>query len=261
MTRERGNRQAFEAEEARALRLFRAAIIVFLCLAAVGFASAQADVDTRTLFEQRFSSWDNWCTVQGNHLLTIGPEFKGLVDLGPPATGLLVEKMKKADAHQAGALAEALLRITKKRYPPTILKPDDAAKRVALLSQWWQEGRKGTKAAFTTAVAHWKTAKAKSKLLEVDAMTISYDDVNKTIVRKPTQEMTDLQRAYDELDNMGIEILPCLIEQFQAGEYDLLPLFSELSRVGATGKTVEERAQSLRKWWEAHKEMWVLPEK
>ena len=240
----------------------RVILLILLMLIGVGMARAQQNPDIRALFEQRCDAWEAWCGTQGMHLLTTGAEFNSLVDLGPPAAPYFVEKMSATSPREAAALAEALGRITKKHFPAMLVKPDDPAKLVALTLQWWKDGPKSTNKAFDAAFARWKVAKAKSKLLmSVDAINVTYDDVHKTIIRAPAHNVTDFQRAYDELAAMGIAILPNIIAQFQAKEYDLLPLFTDLTRNGAPGNTPADRAEALLKWWNQNKELWILPGK
>ena len=222
-------------------------------------AGAEAVTEVRMQFDQRYAAWDTWCGAQTTKTLAAGPEFNSLVTLGPPAAAYFVEKMGKATPRQAAALAEGLARITKKRFPAAVVSADTPEQLVQAYQQWWTEGRKGTRAAFDACYARWKDAKAKSNLMmSVESTTITFDDVTKTIVKKPTHEVTDLQRAYDELTDMGIDILPLIIDKFHANDADLLPLFADLTHTGAKGKNAAERAQNQCRWWELHKDAWLL---
>ena len=86
-----------------------------------------------------------------------------------------------------------------------------------------------------------------------------YDDVSKQVETKVTR--TDLGQAYQGINDLGIDALPLIVDRIKHADYDLLPLFGELT--GGEGVThvgsLEERISFTLEWWETNKKDWLLP--
>ena len=88
---------------------------------------------------------------------------------------------------------------------------------------WWDEGRKLTPQVFAKKYAAYKSAKAE-----------------------------DVKAKYTLLQNMGIIILPNLLEKIEGGDSDLIPMFNYLS-----DQKDLETAEECRIWWDANKERYA----
>ncbi len=239
------------------------------CAGVLAFAASEQStgvLDLATRFDQCFAQWQAWCAMRGETgLLTVGAEFDNLVELGPLAAPQFAMRMKQATTPREGAaLAEALSRVTGKVFPRKAWpegKYFDPAARVALFTQWWTIDRANTRAEFERVYTRWKELKAKGDLLMTyDSITISYDDTQKMVVTKKEQKRTELMQVYTDLKNMGLDLLPLIVEKLQAKDYDLLPLFSELANYGGRNASPPDaRAKSMLLWWDNNKERLVIP--
>ena len=88
---------------------------------------------------------------------------------------------------------------------------------------WWDSGRKLTPEIFKRKYETYQTAKNSGK-----------ED--------------ELEKAYIKLQNMGIIILPNLLEKIESGDKELIPIFKYLSNQKNL-KTVED----CKVWWEENK--------
>jgi hypothetical protein len=239
----------------------RFALCLLGCLAGL---TASAQEPLRGQFERRFAVWQNWVAAQPERaLLTIGEAYRDLVELGPRAAPFFAEQMLAAEEpRKAAAMAEALARVTDKRFPRAEWpegKYLDPVLRVQLYSEWWQEGRQRTAADFARLYTRWKELKAHGDLVFLrDVYVITYDDEQKAVVTKRTQQRSELAEVYDAMKNMGVDILPLIIEQFIDKDYDLLPIFRELTHIVPRGQNLDERIAYCVKWWEGNKGDWVI---
>ena len=250
--------------------LFTARIMLPLLLVFAGLAAGAqttpkpAPEPIQVKFDRCFTAWQTWVAGQPERaLLTIGEEYRDMVDLGPQAAPYLAERMLAAETPREGsALAEALARVTDKRFPRAqwpVGKYLDPAVRLDLYSRWWQEGRAQTAADFDRLYARWKELKAKGLVFVRDVYVVTYDDEMKTVVPKRDLQRTELADVYDALNDMGIDILPLIAEKFAAKDYDLLPIFRDLTHVVPRGRDLDEKVAYCVKWWEANKGEWIIP--
>ncbi|MHB0937611.1 MAG: hypothetical protein ACYDCO_06140 [Armatimonadota bacterium] len=233
------------------------------CAQATDPAAKPAPEPFQARFDRSFAAWQNWVAGQPDRaLLTIGEEFREMVDLGPRAAPLLAEQMLAAATPREGAaLAEALARVTDKRIPRAQWpegKYLDPVVRLDLYTRWWKDGRGQTSAEFDRLYARWKELKAQGLVFVRDVYVVTYDDETKTVVPKRDLQRTELADVYDALENMGIDILPLIVEQFAAKDYDLLPIFRELTHIVPRGRNLDEKVAYCVKWWEANKGEWLI---
>ena len=136
------------------------------------------------------------------------------------------------------------------------LRAEDLRKEVV---DWWKS-RPETPARFEKEFKRWKEVnRERPMVLEVQQKI--YDNQRKLILTETTK--TELGRAYDRLREFGIDALPVIVEKIKAGEYDLLPLFGELTDgIGANyGGTLPERAEYVLSGLKGNGENWwyLLP--
>lgn len=251
------------------MKLLFTIYLLLLTLVVAGTATAEpaavpAPESIQAKFDRCFTAWQTWAASQPERaLLTIGEEFRNMVDLGPQAAPFIAEKMLAAGSPREGAaLAEALARVTDKRFPRAqwpVGKYLDPAVRLELYSRWWTEGRAQTAADFDRLYASWKELKAQGLVFVRDVYVVTYDDEQKTVVPKRDLQRTELADIYDALNDMGIDILPLIVEKFAARDYDLLPIFRNLTHIVPRGRDLEEKVAYCVKWWEANKGEWLIP--
>jgi hypothetical protein len=217
---------------------------------------AVSNSDLKSEFESRYAAWrqkikEDFRFVSDGDLYTRCREFDRIVDLGAPVVPLLVEKITTSAAEKELVdivLYRAVERITKKRFGST-----------TELLDWWKS-RHVVANEFETAYTRWKNAKAKAPaalLLRSDEQV--YDDAAKVI--KTRVSRTELGRAYTAMRELGIDVLPLIIGKLKDRDFDLLPLFGELTDGNALTEigTLQERAEFTVSWWEANKKDWLLP--
>ena len=64
------------------------------------------------------------------------------------------------------------------------------------------------------------------------------------------------QEKYQRIQDLGIPVLPCLVDRIGEGATDLVPIMSALTNGGVKGGA---RTQNRVKWWNQHKDEWTLP--
>jgi len=246
-------------------------LLVMVCFAAVLPALAAdaptpptppAKVDVKAVFDTRYQAWREWVAKNPNAQNPIGnKEFNSIVALGAPALPLMIAKMEQSP-DEAVMLEYAVQRITFKVFAMDELpkeKVGDEHARAELYIKWWKEGRKSTREQFEKVYADWKALK-KDGETPLSNQELVYDNATKTIVRRGDAR-TPFAVDYDKMRNMGIDVLPLIVEKVQAKDYDLLPLFGELTGGRAQFKgDLEARAKSLLNWWEKNKERVQIPE-
>ena len=130
------------------------------------------------------------------------------------------------------------------------------------MQKWWQSGGKETPQQFAVLYASWQ--KAVKELTDAGKPLIlktSEEILNVENGRIATTEKeTDLGKIYRQIRELGIEILPILLEVAQKGDYTLLPMVTELSdnAVRARGAvapktTTEKMTRDFARWWERTK--------
>jgi hypothetical protein len=88
----------------------------------------------------------------------------------------------------------------------------------------------------------------------------AYDDSSKEISVIDNQSVTEFGKAYFALQGLGIEILPLIVDQLQRKNYNLLPLFGDLTNgQGVTPKgSLDERIKFTLAWWKSEKDYWTF---
>lgn len=244
----------------------RPLLLIILLIFTTGLARAQTPATpTVDEFTRRYHLWLDWVETQPERaLLIVGAPYRELVEMGPASAPRLAEALRYADDPRiADAMAEALIRVMQKSLNLDALpeverrKPD--ARTVATL-RWWNDDRPRTREIFEGLYARWRALRAKGETTFTREVTLRvYDEKNRSVVTRREVQKTELADVYAALGDMGIDILPLIMAQLQAGETELLPLVRDLTHVTARGATVEERTRWLLKWWESNKGNWLVP--
>ena len=150
------------------------------------------------------------------------------------------------------ACAKALARLT---------KVDSLRKREQWIT-WYTVTRLGAPKQFQQAYDRWKNLKAQlgEEYPVIKTVETVYVDASKSLSTRVTT--TEFGRAYNALKDVGIDTLPLIVEKLKEGDYDLLPIFEELTdgegaRPG--GGWPKDRAEFAVQWWEEHKQDWLVP--
>ena len=110
--------------------------------------------------------------------------------------------------------------------PPYALK--NKKDYVSQLEVWWDHGRQLTPQVFARKYADYQAA-------------------------KKSGNEKDIKAKYTLLQNMGVIILPDLLAKIEAGETDLIPMFSEL-----IDQKDLKTAAVCRAWWEANEKRYEV---
>ena len=122
-------------------------------------------------------------------------------------------------------------------------KCNDDVKTMDILPYWWDHGRQMTPQLFAQKYADYQTA-------------------------KKSGNEKDIKAKYTLLQNMGVIILPDLLEKIEAGETDLIPMFSELGKQKELKDLMRGRTKNRQKeletpedcriWWDANKKKYEV---
>ena len=218
------------------------------------FAVGAPDSGTtiQQLFETRYRAWQEWLADHpdphaGSSMSTDwdfdNEPYRQLVALGPRSvpcilarwgSDILVGKaladITKAELH----LRNQTLRPGVERWTvdelPGLEWSDDPDDRDIWL-RWWNEARFHTPGRF-------------AKL---------HDD------RRALLQQGDAKGAkekYQQIQDLGIPVLPCLVDRIGNGATDLVPIMSALTNGGVKA---DAKPQDCVKWWNQHKDEWTLP--
>jgi hypothetical protein len=207
--------------------------------------------DTEGDFEYWYKQWDTSLSKAASFSSIMdldaryydNPFYQKILGLGVDAVPLILAKMKTDPR-----IGKALIDITKWCYH--INRVGDGDQRVwtvdefpdeigttgppdgiRLCERWWTEFRKQVPVRFSALYAEWQGLKKEGKSKEAEEK---------------------LQRIKD----LGIDVLPLLVERVQKGDTDLIPAIAYL-----TDKKMPESATAAEcvSWWAANKEKWTLP--
>ena len=235
---------------------------VLVCLAAMTgagtpyrAASALADdtgTGTQQLFEVRYQAWQAYLMEHDvfSPRSDTPPDryfdnepFRQIVALGIPAIPTLLAK-SQTDTLLAAALTDItkvefhfrneILGLRKERWTVDELPgvqwdhdPDDRE----VWRRWWTQER------FHAPERFEKLCAERQALLQQG-------------------DAKGAQEKYERIQNLGIPVLPCLLDKIGQGATDLVPILSAL-----TNGDVKPDASpaDCAKWWNAHKQEWTLP--
>lgn len=229
-----------------------------IVLALVMWTPAQSNRDDhlKALFDARYEAWQGRLSsreflLRGDFLdaAVSCPEFRNLADLGPKVLGYLMDKL--AEGHSP-VLLLAVLNIVKLRGPA---QPHE-------LLAWWHEGEPGVRRRFDDLRQQWHLRKGGVETELWRVATLYHDPDHCLFTRR--REMTDAGRAYQAIEDLGIAILPLLVEQFRQGDYEFVDMAYALTDnqpplPREIPLTAERKATAFLAWWEENKQDWLIP--
>jgi len=202
--------------------------------------------------------------------------FLAIVELGPPAVPYMIEQVREHGRTYGGALG----RITKWRYHvdreepvtgdyvwhvrefPEIRKDTGPPDYRVVVIHWWDHGRRQTPAKFEEAYREWMALLRKGEVRNRPLWREEVVYYPESVARRKVN--TPLGDAYEAMRDLGIDVLPLIVEKLRAGEFSLLPLLAELTDGWAfngavAGVPLDAEAQFAIGWWERNKDKWLLP--
>ncbi|HOX39203.1 MAG TPA: hypothetical protein PL033_14560 [Candidatus Brocadiia bacterium] len=211
----------------------------------------------RIAFEENYKTWAKWVEEQKYESdLTKHESVSRIASMGPAIVPLLIAKIE-AD-RKAALLSWMVPNFTHKYYN----EPLDAWGTGDRYLKWWREERKMMPKDFAEAFIRWQNAKKTTLYLTEGGAY--FDDTGKVV--SCSMKSTELGIAYDQIANLGIDVLPIIVEQFSKGEYDLYPVFWRVVGKVSNGRVktqrsdiLDERIKFTLQWWEANKQDWLLP--
>lgn len=249
----------FRSDLTRRNCLYIALVGTLTTFASSGVA-AEEDV-LRATFERKYAAWREHMRtpkmiVSSGLNVYDSVEFRELVGMGPPVVGWMLEKVS-ADPY-AYDLIRAVSDITRRRFPQQDrLEIMSTREKIAMWASWWKGGAALARREFDEAYAKWRAAKTKDKMVLWTTRCV-YDE-DETLVRE-AKSVTDLGRAYRALVNLGVGILPFVLEGIERGDWDLLPILAGVTRGEGAPHTLsrEDRKQFALEWWRRNKTEWLL---
>ena len=220
-------------------------LFLFNCTA---FCEIQEQQDE---FKKLYDTWMSECAVKRKALLTCSilnvetPAFFKLVSFGKNNMEVLLDAYRKEKGNRS--IARIFYEVTKL----TLEEDLDWASNNMILQDypysytiypfvkdknnfntpdiyWWDHGRQMTPQLFAKKYADYQAA-------------------------KKSGNEKDIKAKYTRLQNMGVIILPDLLAKIEAGETDLIPMFSELG-----DQKDLKTAAVCRAWWEANKKRYEV---
>jgi hypothetical protein len=187
------------------------------------------------------------------------PHFKATIAKGPKAVPFLIAKLRSAPSSDvASFLMTGLRQIT--RASPVPREKAKGMSTNALARAWvdWFEALdENVSAHFRQKAEEWRHfAEAGEPILWTDT-TCYRPGMGELQIRR---ELREAGKAYQNLLDFGIPILPLLVERLRAGQTCFIPVFEEITKSGAIvhGPNAETTSQNCIAWWERNKEDWVI---
>lgn len=245
----------------------RKEVFLVVVLSLVGDVSMRAygsnDIasDCKRTVEEEF---ERLCVVTKNHnsLSSIPSQiienvsgYQEMIDLGVPCLPYL---MKKLDDESNGdeILMFVAARIIK-------CKPDELVMTGHSYKKWLDEkletGAQDAASDFRQLVERWERERLYPELvgqeLWIDIVELDHEHM----VYRTRRVHTVQGQIWSDIQDLGIFVLPCLVEQFEQGNYDFLLIFGELTNDEAPVKTGKPRGAACVKWWQENKADWQFP--
>jgi hypothetical protein len=194
------------------------------------------NADMRTRFSIAYANWANALKSpelqeDSGALLYTHPAFLAIVDLGPPALPFLFEQMQDVSDKRAFHLTAASHYILKSGLSPAAEKRiHSRSERIREWTTWWANARTEVKGSFVETRRTYELAKQAGNLIA-------------------------MEQARKELRALGVLALPYLFQAIDEGNFELIPLASELTNSKFPRDATREVAQD---WWRANQSKWVV---
>ena len=203
-----------------------AMVLLALCFA-LGTVAGDGDSFEKE-FAAKYSAWrerirkPDLRESSGPGLMTC-EEAQALIGMGPKAVPLMMQKLDEREDPYGAILWVAVRDITKKQFSKDELfklNPRD------LWGKWWQDAHETTPKQFVDLWREWRTLEQ--------------------------QQASLLKQARD----LGILVIPSIIERLKQGETELIPLLSELTDGEVKPEWLPDQCLE---WWDRSKDAWNVP--
>jgi len=200
---------------------------------------------------KRTPSWAS--TVPG--VLAENQALQDMIALGPPCLPYLLDAVKERgrDEYILLWVAAEILKVR---------PPRDVAGTAPRLREWLHAKVAGgvdeASKEFASLKSRWDKLKNQTgePLLWYDRVLL--DPEYKVLRQK--RELTDLGKVYVEIQQLGVQALPALMDELRNGEYDFLPIVRDLTNGAAhhAAGNAEHMAKTALKWWAEHGDEWTV---
>lgn len=178
--------------------------------------------------------------------------FNELCTLSPDHLPFLISQLETASRPSESArwlyISAALGKITKSRPAASSLVSYDGLPLREHWATWWQD-RYSTPSRFAVMYKKWKTAKDADEAV-LSVTTKRFESATGSM--ENFTRVTSFGEATNDLRNLGLDAIPLIVEQFEAGDYSLNYLFEELTdRKDATpsNDSIKEKCAKHIRWW------------
>jgi hypothetical protein len=240
-----------------------------VCCLLAGLAVSQGTTPSRegvsdAELEQLYEAWltslrEPETVLSSGARQTSSPYFTAMVAKGPTAVPFMIAKLDSAPTPDvASFLMTSLSRITHARpfSKEEARRMSTDAKAKAWVT-WFRTLDENVNRLFREKAVAWLSfAGAREPTLWSE--TTFYDPRMGELQTR--RELTEAGKAYEGLLDLGIPILPLLVERLRAGQTCFIPVFEELTKSGAVvhGPNAETTSRNCVDWWERNKEDWVI---
>ncbi len=239
------------------MKLKKLTIFLFICLFTIVVNGKSQEKDFEKEFEEKYQAWKEYISqpeimLDSDSTTRIEcKEFSALRNLRIDSIPFMIEKMKedKVAYHYLGDPVSHILKLkiesiyikeeTKFIYPDYPEVKDNEH----IIIYWWTKGYKKTDSLFK-----------KYYTLYVQSRNISI-----FLSQKSTRYY------YFKIRDLGIQVIPLIIETAKKGDDDLLKLLPYLTNNNISKeklsetKSREEKVKYCEEWWEENKEDWTIP--
>jgi hypothetical protein len=223
----------------------RILLVISFALLSSAIAVTETSKNPREEFEQKYIAWRDYISSHPEfRVMSIAtsqftcPQFKDIVKLGPDTLPYIVQKIEEDPNGQY--LWMAIDRIAKVRIyakydevKKETVFPDfpDVKPKENIYVYWWREGHKSTPSLFQKRHTKLKELRMQKKDKEANI-------------------------EYRKIIDLGIDALPCMIEEVEKGDMELISVISFLTDGKVEPDASIEQCVS---WWEKNRQHWLIP--
>jgi len=242
--------------------LVKSVLLSFIALSAYG---VEADMDVRSersiKVKERFQSLLDRASKE-NVSLSSWPRdvvsetasLRKMISLGPSCLPYLMERRGKT-----GLEFELLwVAVEILKLPPESVSGSTVATFRKSLESKVRNGYKEAGDKFPILKGKWSETKREAETLALWHDITALDPEFRIL--RTERQLTPLGEVYTEIQNLGVFVLPLLMEEVKKGEYDFLPIIGSLTNGAAPldgCRPVDDAANAL-KWWGKHSAEWTV---
>jgi hypothetical protein len=211
-------------------------------------ASVQEEKNGNTLesdFERKYSAWLEYLKVTGKSLSHAAPvfqckQFQDITAIGPAAIPFVIDKIgHEEEAWLLGRAVEEMARMRlrrkynkeKSRYVYQRFQDLDERVQNPYL-YWWRTARSETPKMFEDIYARWRRAKQERNSQEI-------------------------REAWEEMRDIGLDVLPLAIVKINKGEKELIPFIPSVLRKEVFSK--DATREEVLNWWRENELRYKIP--